>query len=130
METEARRYQELMVRHEQKVGELGAAQLKYEQLKERVRRKAAQAGPRVSGSVQAPAARSGGSTFSLDTFVAVGALAGSAGAGPQRSVAPAASVTSRPPLSGQRRRREEEEQQQDQPRQDEDAREGEGSRQD
>ena len=102
-------------------------QLKYEQLKERVRRKAAQAGPRASGSVQAPVARSGGATFSLDTIEAIGPLTEQGGAGPQRSGAPEVSVTSRPPLSGQRRRRVEEEQQ---PQQDEGAREGEGSRQD
>ena len=34
VETEGRRYHELMVRYEQKAEELGAAQLKYSQLKE------------------------------------------------------------------------------------------------
>ena len=65
---------------------------------------------RVFGSVQALVARSGGSTFSLDTLEVVGPLAGSAGAGQQRFAAPEVLVTSRPPLSGQCRRRQEEEQ--------------------
>ena len=124
LETEARRYQELMVRHEQKLGELGAAQLKYQLLKDRVLKKAAQVGQRGSASVPPPMAQPEGSIYgSLNTLVVLGALADSTGAAPQRSAAPEGSFTSRPPLSGQRRRREEQEQQQ--PQQDE----GEGSRQ-
>ena len=121
LENEDRRYRELMVRYDQKTGDLAAAQLKYQQLKERVVRKATQAGHRVSGSIQPPAAQPAASAFqSLDTLFAIDALAGSAGAGPQRSLAPEGSFTSRPPLSGQRRRREEHEQQ---PRQEEEERE-------
>ena len=126
LEAEDRRYHEISERLERKAGELAAAQLKYQLLKERVMRKAAQAGHRGSGSVQAPAAQPMGSFFgSLDTIVAVDALGASSGARPQQSAAPEASVTSRPPLSGQRRRRD----QPEPPPQEGEEREGEGSRQ-
>ena len=119
LETEGRRYQDLMVQYTQKTSELGAAQLKYEQLKERVRRKAAQVGARSAGPAQPSVGRPGASSFvSLDTIEVVGPLG--SGAMPQRSAAPEGSFTSRPPLSGQRRRLE------DSPRPEE----GEGSRQD
>jgi hypothetical protein len=81
--------------------------LKYRLLKERVMRKAAQAGHRGSPA-RAPTVPPEGSIYgSLDTFMAVEALGGDgSGAGGQRSAAPETSFTSRPPRSGQRRRLE------------------------
>ena len=124
METSDRRCRETMEELRRTSSELGQVQLKYQLLKERVLKKAAQVGQRGSASAQPPMAQPEGSIYgSLNTLVVLGALADSTGAAPQRSAAPEGSFTYRPPLSGQRRRRDQQEQQQ--PQQDE----GEGSRQ-
>ena len=120
LEAEDRRFHDVSDRLERRTRELAEAQLKYHQLKDRVRRKVAQVGQRGSGATQPSVGHPGVSSFiSLDTIELVEPL-GDPAAIPQRSAAPEGSFTSRPPLSGQRRRFEQLE-----PRQEE----GEGSRQ-
>ena len=73
--------------------ELAEAQLKYQLLKDRVRRKGAQVGHGGASPAQPSVGRPGASSFiSLDTIEVVGPLG--SGAMPQRSAAPEGSFTS------------------------------------
>ena len=105
VESGERRCHEMTEELRRTSSELGQAQLKYYQLKERVRQKTDQVGQRASGSAQPSVGiPRQSSLFSLDTIERVEPLG--SGAMPQRSAAPEGSFTSRPPRSSQRRRLE------------------------
>ena len=82
-----RRYQDVSDRLVRATRELAEAQLKYQLLKDRVRRKAAQVGHGGPSPAQPSVGRPGATSFiSLDTIEVVGPLG--SGAMPQRSAAP------------------------------------------